>query len=410
MVRASWSKLYFSIGALTILSAILNNISGPYSSFDLSSRKLSASTDEHLEGKRVLVAISSYGVDQILYLEDMIDSFHDLCEIGAKVTLYLYTTEPYSIEQLSMFNARTTCYHPTGSLDITVKIKPPALKLHFVDAHRRDFYDRINDFDLFIYTEDDHQIRPTHVAGYLHETAKLKNLVGEEAFPNYSIGFLRYERDHDVENKRFTFDQHQFKDAGLHAFENKLLQKHYIGNRRMPHQGMFMATAEQLLLWKSRCQFDEIDPFNVEKESQKGTPSWHREYVSSLRLFANEGVKKNCEVTQLFPMDTFMFFMVHHMPDKYYSNPNFNKENLMSSDKLHRLVLKMAGESNMEARKKLGKDGTYNGVTMEMAPEYSDAMEEQNNGDADKISPDVRHSMLKYYEFVRNGGDMLIME
>lgn len=30
----------------------------------------------------------------------------------------------------------------------------------------------------------------------------------------------------------------------------------------MPHQGMYMATREQLIRWRDRCRFDEIDPEN----------------------------------------------------------------------------------------------------------------------------------------------------
>ena len=365
--------------------------------------RLNGAPDGPIAGTRILIAIPSYGQKQFLYLQDMVDSLHDLCETGAKVTVFIYTTEPYSIEQISLFNSRTTCYHPTGTMDIQVKIKPPSLKLHFVDAHRQDFYENINKFDLFIYTEDDHHIRPTHVIGYLHETEKLKEIVGEKAFPNYSIGFLRYERDHN-EVKRFTFDQYAYKGAGLHAFENPALKDKYIGNTRMPHQGMFMATPEQLSLWRDRCQFDIIDPQNVERVAEKGTPTWHREYVSSLRLFINEGVKKNCEVTQLFPVDTFEYFMVHHMPDKYYTNPKFDKQYSLSAEDLHGLVLKMVdAKENEEVHTKKNKDGNYDGVTMEIAPEYEEAMKKANEPIPEAVSRDMK----KYEEFVKNGGRLI---
>lgn len=354
-----------------------------------------------IAGKKVLVAIPSYGDKQFLYLQDMIDSLHDLCETGAKVTLYLYAIEPYSIEILSMFNARTNCYHPTGSLNIEVKLKPASLKLHFVDDHRKDFYDHIDDYDLFIFTEDDHHIRPTHVIAYLEETAKLKQRVGEENFSNYSIGFLRYERDQS-KKERFTFDQHDYPNSGIHSFDDAKLKRHYVGNQNMPHQGMFMATPEQLMIWKEKCQFDLIDPENVEREDEKGTPSWHREYVSSLRLFVNDGIRDNCGVTQLFPVDAFDFFMIHHMPDKYYTNPKFEKENTSSSQELHELVLKLA-YSNNHLHHKVDTNGNYNGVTMEMTPEYVNAM---NYGD-ETISQNVQQIMNQYYEFVRIGGNLI---
>lgn len=381
--------------------------------------------EAHIVGKRILVGIPSFGRKQFMYLEDMIDSFRDLCETGADITIFIYTTEPYSIEQVNLFNSRTHCYHPTGNLFINIKIKPPSSQLRFVDFHRKDFYDNLDNFDLFIYSEDDHHIRPSHVIAYLYETAKLKKIVGLSSFPNYSIGFLRYEHNkHTLE--RFTFDQYEYKDAGLHSFENPVLKHKYIGNRRMPHQGMFMATSEQLKLWRDRCHFDQIDPDDVEKGRGKiengatdvDTPIWHREFVSSLRLFANEGIRINCQVTQLFPAsDQFENFMLHHMPDKYYDNPNFEKGNSLSARELQnfrlRLNKKDVEKNNVDdgadkqqqhtmTHDHVDCDGMYNGVVMELLPEDRDVIAKSDPRKLDMIIA----GMEPYHSYVKNRGQM----
>jgi len=369
-------------------------------------------------GKKILIAIPSYGQKQFLFLQDMIDSFRDLCETGAKVTMIIYTTEPYAVEQLHLLNSRTnSCYHPQGDLHLHVKVKPPSLKLHFVDSHRKDFYDNINKYDLFVYSEDDHLIRPTHVIGYLYETARLRRIVGADAFPNYSIGFLRYERDHD-RAERHTFDQYEYENAGLHSFSNPALHDKYIGNRHMPHQGMFMATPEQLEAWKQRCNFHEIDPEEVEKgrgnkkegmsanEETNGdldTPIWHREYVSSLRLFANEGIPLgNCQVTQLFPADGhFENFMVHHMPDKYYENPKFEKDRNFNSMTLQQYRLRIFNRENGVSEGNDGKVHSYSGVTMELSAEDAREMQQQEGKETLKK---IINGMDEYIAYVRNGG------
>lgn len=349
----------------------------------------------------------------------MIDSFRDLCETGAEVTLIIYTTHPYSVEQLHLFNSRTnSCYHPHGKFQIQVKIKPPSLKLHFVDSHRKDFYDNIDNYDLFIYSEDDHLIRPTHVIGYLYETAKLRRLVGEPSFPNYSIGFLRYERDHE-QTERHTFDQYEYENAGLHSFANPNLVGKYIGNRHMPHQGMFMATREQLVAWKERCNFHEIDPEQIEKgrggkttAAPGGTPDeiidvdtpvWHREYVSSLRLFANDGIPiGNCQVTQLFPADgRFENFMVHHMPDKYYENPNFDKQSNFNSLELQRYRLQIYTRENGGAVGGNDAPSSYTGVTMELSPED---VQEMERVEGKETLDRIMEGMMQYESYVKSGG------
>lgn len=379
--------------------------------------------DYSIAGKKILVAIPSYGQKQFLFLQDMIDSFRDLCETGAQVTMIIYTTEPYSVEQLHLLNSRTNkCYHPNGNLHIHVKIKPPSLKLHFVDLHRKDFYDSIDQYDLFIYSEDDHHIRPTHVIGYLYETAKLRRLVGPVAFPNYSIGFLRYERDRD-RAERHTFDQYEYKNAGLHSFANPALHDKYIGNRHMPHQGMFMATPEQLSAWKDRCNFHEIDPDQIEKgrgnpsgmsansenNGDPDTPIWHREYVSSLRLFANEGIPiGNCQVTQLFPSGGhFENFMVHHMPDKYYENPNFEKEKNFNSLELQQYRLRIFNrENHLDTMTNDVNKGAYTGVTMELSKDDAGTLRSEN-GD---MLQNIIHRMDEYVAYVNAGGVFLPKE
>ena len=76
-------------------------------------------------------------------------------------------------------------------------------------------------------------------------------------FPNYGLGFLRYERD-EKSRHHVIWEQ---KDLTIRPLDDPKLKGKY-GSVRMPHQGMYMATREQLLLWKKRCQFDQIDPEN----------------------------------------------------------------------------------------------------------------------------------------------------
>ena len=133
-----------------------------------------------LNGKKILIATTSYGTGQFLHLQDLIGSYRDTCECGAEVTLALYVTLPFSPETLNLFNSRTRCRHPNGNFHIKVIIQGAQLKEHFVDAHRKYFYDHLNEYDLFMYTEDDMNARPVHFVSYLDETEKLRELVGEE--------------------------------------------------------------------------------------------------------------------------------------------------------------------------------------------------------------------------------------
>jgi hypothetical protein len=42
---------------------------------------------------------------------------------------------------------------PNSGLTMTLMLKPSRVRLHLVDFHRELFYNRIGQYDLFIYTE-----------------------------------------------------------------------------------------------------------------------------------------------------------------------------------------------------------------------------------------------------------------
>lgn len=372
------------------------------------------SNNEHytMEGKRVFVAIPSYDAQKkLVYLDDMIDAFRDLCHTGAQITIQLYVTEALTVEQINILNAKTMrnnkkCYHEKGAIQIKIKIKPKSVGFHLVDYHRVDFYKNIEHYDLFIYTEDDHLILPSHVIGYLFHTEKLKNIVPEKDFSQYSIGFLRYERDLSTATK-FTFDQFRYPNAGLHTFTDDIILKgRYVGNRRMPYQGMYMATPHQLKLWRYKCDFDivkEPRDFLEKRVNENIVYQEHREYIASLQLFANEGVPiDNCNVTQIFPINDFQIFLLHHIPDKYYINPKFEKENSMSPLDLQRFVSRWILPQDDEDKKETSGDldVEYKGMRMEISQEDLDEMK---LNDKEQLA-DVQAGMKKYEEYVKNKG------
>jgi len=98
---------------------------------------------------------------------------------------------------IDMLNDRMRCSNPSpkAGMTMTLMLKPSSVKLHLVDFHRALFYERIDQYDLFIYTEDDIRISPKVVASYLHETKRVKSLVGPDRATDFNVGIVRYEYD-----------------------------------------------------------------------------------------------------------------------------------------------------------------------------------------------------------------------
>ena len=139
----------------------------------------------------------AYGIPvdfgQIPHLEETLDAYQDLCVTGAsKVDIVVHATVPYPVTLIDLFNSRIVpvC---RDIFSLTIVLKTPTLRLHLVDCHRELFYRKIDDYDLFIYTEDDIRVTPRTVAAYLAETKNIQKIVGLERSADFNVGIVRYE-------------------------------------------------------------------------------------------------------------------------------------------------------------------------------------------------------------------------
>jgi len=239
-------------------------------------------------------------------MEDMMDSLRDMCEAGLHITLVLFLTDDAELttDEIMMLNARMQCRNVNGSFKTKVNYQPTSTGNHFAAPHRDLLFANAEKYDLFVYIEDDMLIRLEHVVAYLEETAKLKDLIGQEDFLKYSVGFLRYEVNPETKER----SQFEHPDGDYPILEEPKLQQKYMTHpSSLHHQAMYMATREQLLGWKDSCKcFGD-----TEYLKQITTPTTFRETLSSACLFSV------CSVLPVLPRDSFQDLMIHHMSDKY---------------------------------------------------------------------------------------------
>ena len=146
-----------------------------------------------LQGIRILIAIAAYDFSQLPHLEEVIDAYQDLCVSGpSKVDVVIHATIPYPVTLIDLWNSRL---NPSCKdvFSLSIILKPSSIRLHLVDCHRPMFYEKINDYDLFIYTEDDIRVSPRTVAAYLYETAQVQKVVGRTRASDFNVGIVRYE-------------------------------------------------------------------------------------------------------------------------------------------------------------------------------------------------------------------------
>mmetsp|Transcript_28555 Transcript_28555/g.40391 ORF Transcript_28555/g.40391 Transcript_28555/m.40391 type:complete len:140 (-) Transcript_28555:25-444(-) len=121
--------------------------------------------------------------------------------------------------------------------------------------------------------------------------------------------------------------------------DDPLLADAYLTTTRLSqhHQGMYMATREQLLGWKDTC-----DCF---ANPMKLHFAYFRENLSSVCIY------KLCQVTQVIPKGSFQDFSVHHMPNKYLSMPK------VAENALHGSLLNIMTQSTKSQVALKGKNG-----------------------------------------------------
>jgi hypothetical protein len=271
-----------------------------------------------LAGSRILVATVAYDLKQFMHFDIMFDSFRDMCESGASVDLVIYTSLEWPRPAIESLEGRAFCRHPSATFRAAIIIKDPAVGLNIVRFHRTLFYENLDKYDLFIFTEDDLHIRPRHAIAYLEETRRLKEKLGDKRLADYSIGFLRYERL-DSDNYSHYYFEH-FWENGTKFFNHNIRRVEgiedevYFTGGRPFHQGMYMATSEQLRAWGVRpgCRFNETTMFEPDYR-------YIREKISSVHLFDRQ---QGCKVNQVIPTAHYYDFLIHHMSDKYMHQRN----------------------------------------------------------------------------------------
>jgi SAM-dependent methyltransferase len=117
----------------------------------------------------ILVAIASHGTAQDKYLRQLL---FELRNFSLPVTPVVLTNQPKD----------------AWGAEVVVGV-PSADPYSLPFAHRKLFADRVNDYDLFIYTEDDMLITERHVRSFLELQPKL----GDDEL----LGFIRSETDPD---------------------------------------------------------------------------------------------------------------------------------------------------------------------------------------------------------------------
>ena len=113
-------------------------------------------------------------------------------EFNVNVIIATSTAAIWTKETLEDFKRRFFCERINGPIGIEIEQHPKALNIKVAEKHRLSIKRYINDYDLFLYQEDDIIITTQNVQAYETEMKELVLLMGKEAYTKWAPGFLRY--------------------------------------------------------------------------------------------------------------------------------------------------------------------------------------------------------------------------
>jgi hypothetical protein len=220
---------------------------------------------------KVLVAIANFGAKNDAYLRRLIAEYRSMTfEVDIVV---------FSDLEKTLSDAEVVVVDLKGQ-------DPWALPF----AHKKILANRLNDYDLFIYSEDDTLVTERNLRAFLEVSAELHD--------DEIAGFMRFERDRDGEfhfpdvHGYFHWDVQSVRSRGQYQFASFTNE----------HSACFVLTREQLR------RAIESGGFLVEP---------HCEGTYLLPESAATDPYTQCGFTKLICVSRFEDFLVHHLPNKY---------------------------------------------------------------------------------------------
>ena len=144
------------------------------------------------KSRRLLFMAAVYGMKQFLYLQRTLDYVRDICNAGWNVSVVLHMSNEiqYDHPRYREIQDRAYC-HASGAF-IPIELQHYG-KIGFGlnKQHRITTLQRLDEYDYFVYAEEDMAFSLNHLNAFIAGETKLK-----KAFPKtwvrYIVGFLRW--------------------------------------------------------------------------------------------------------------------------------------------------------------------------------------------------------------------------
>lgn len=230
---------------------------------------------------KILIVVVNYGIKNDSYLNKVLENF----------LAWSYNTDIIVTSNLDK---------DLGPEVQVIKGYPTSDPRSLAYVHRSLFVEHVNDYDLFIYSEDDMLITQENFEAFLEVTSHLPE---EEV-----VGFLRYETG--LDNSINLPDLH----GNFHWYINSLkhIEPYIFAQYSNKHSGAYILTQSQLKI--------AIDSGNYELIPDESGYRVLEKAASKLFDF--------CNLNKVICISQVDRFLIHHIPNKYVNVLGQTKEEL----------------------------------------------------------------------------------
>lgn len=242
---------------------------------------------------KILISVANYGQENIGYLQYILNEYNN---IGLTETVTVCIDTTVKVEELERYD----------NVKIIQRIFDSSIKQNLVFEHRTFMKDNLNNYDLFIYTENDILITMNNIMAFVDFCKKRRK--------KYILGFIRYEMI-SISSKKYFID---FGKKGLHLPIIKKLVKidgeDYLEITNI-HQACFLLTKEQLsTILNSRYRKIFL------RQPSEIAPRIGSNYLSFgygvLEAGASD-IFNNCGLIKIISVKNLEMLLIHHLPNKY---------------------------------------------------------------------------------------------
>jgi hypothetical protein len=218
---------------------------------------------------KVLSMVVAFSLSRMDPLFHIIRGQQSMCEGGWDVSLVIFTAREVSPALERYLETRLYCHRIQKHITLIISKHDPTVQINLVEEMKDYMKSVWQQYDVYMYMEEDVIVEHQHLVGYLAETQKLWALLGKEkAQSQYSIGFQRYRR-HLV-----SMEKNKVRRSDAELLEQEFLEEvplfypvclegqpymHVRGNKRTPaanvYQAMWILTKEQVAVLQGTCKF-----------------------------------------------------------------------------------------------------------------------------------------------------------